>query len=60
MLETIQEVPEPEEIDMESLEREKWRMQRERVMKLKKIIGGSQLNLPGWYRRNKNRSDWET
>jgi len=47
MLETIQEVPEPEEIDMESLEREKWRMQRERVMKLKKIIGGSQLNLPG-------------
>jgi len=47
MLETIQEVPEPEEIDMESLEREKRRMQRGRVMKLKKIVGGSQLNLPG-------------
>jgi len=38
MLETIQEVPEPEEIDMESLEREKRRMQRERVMKLKKSL----------------------
>jgi len=38
MLETIQEVPEPEEIDLESLEREKRRMQRERVMKLKKSL----------------------
>jgi len=38
MLETIQEVPEPVEIDIESLEREKRRVQRERVMKLKKSL----------------------
>ena len=38
MLETIQEVPEPEEIDMESNVREKQRMHRERVIKLKKSL----------------------